>query len=137
MCCDGTLFARARITADEVEGAADLGMSVLDPDQNGNLSFRQPCHLLRGTACSVYEDWRPDICSGYTCRVLDSYLDGTRSLEESKRLIAQVRQAAADAASAQPRVMDVASAAAHDLLAVATFEALKVRLFKNATDADG
>jgi hypothetical protein len=90
MCCDGTLFANARLTKTETRFAASLGLSVTSLD-DGDDAFVMPCHHFRGGCCSLYQQERPQVCGGYRCAMLPAYENGTLTLDECTDLIDVVR----------------------------------------------
>ena len=95
MCCDGTLFDRVRVRADEEERIAALGL-VIAP-RGEKRYFEQPCPRLEGGCCTIYAD-RPFSCARYRCRLLVA-LDGGEvalpealaKVTEAKRLIEATR----------------------------------------------
>lgn len=95
LCCDGTLFDRVRVRADEEERIAALGL-VIAP-RGEKRYFEQPCPRLEGGCCTIYAD-RPKSCTRYRCRLLLA-LDGGEvalpealaKVTEAKRLIEATR----------------------------------------------
>jgi Fe-S-cluster containining protein len=87
MCCDGSLFGRARLEPDEVESARRLRLRVVG---NGG-SFEQRCSALAFGACTIYEE-RPATCRRFVCRLherlrveggaLEPYLERVRRVRE-------------------------------------------------------
>ena len=70
LCCDGTLFARARLVWSEAERLPLLGLPVLVQD-DGSLFLTQPCQALDGARCRIYAD-RPRTCREYACDLADA-----------------------------------------------------------------
>lgn len=67
LCCDGSLFWAVELEAGEaVPGGADA---------KGRLP--QPCSFHDGGACAIYAA-RPGQCRAFTCRVLQTVLEGGR-----------------------------------------------------------
>jgi Fe-S-cluster containining protein len=64
MCCDGSLFGRARLDPDEIAGAKKNRLQIVA----GGGSFDQPCTALVAGACTIYEE-RPRACRGFVCRL--------------------------------------------------------------------
>jgi Fe-S-cluster containining protein len=91
MCCDGSLFGRARLTSSEVDLARRLHLPVV---ANGR-SFALPCPALvtRGAdrQCEVYAD-RPEACRQFVCALYARHERTGRSLDEG---LAVVRRAKA------------------------------------------
>lgn len=69
MCCDGTLFQRALLKPEEVEGAKKLGLRVIQEK-----GFEQPCPKLEARSCGVY-DQRPSVCRSFICRLYARHRD--------------------------------------------------------------
>ena len=83
-CCDGTLFSKVPLEPGEAVPFAAVGASLGDPH------FAQPCPVLRGTACCVYEA-RPKTCRKFRCAALEGLEGGRSTLEESRAALAEVR----------------------------------------------
>ena len=65
MCCDGTLFTKARIKNSEDELLAkSLGLNIFSTSDS-KIFFEQPCQLFNKT-CTSYEN-RPHVCSKFIC----------------------------------------------------------------------
>lgn len=64
MCCDASLFGRARLDADEVTTAKKNRLRIVD----GRGSFEQPCSALVNGGCTIYDE-RPRACRGFVCRL--------------------------------------------------------------------
>jgi len=72
----------------EVEGVAALGLEVVRREQG--LGFRQPCPMLRGPLCGVYEG-RPPACRRFRCTLLERYEAGEVGFAEAKEKIGQAK----------------------------------------------
>lgn len=90
--------------------------------------LEQGCACFLDGKCSVYTTWRPARCGSYTCRVLDSYLDGSRSLAQCLQIIDEMRGLAAERAASGPQV-DVEAPAGADGLAHALFAVVRRKHF--------
>lgn len=86
MCCDGTLFQRALLKPEEVEGAKRLGLRVIQ-----NKGFEQPCTKLESRSCTVYEH-RPSVCRSFSCRLYARHRDEAGPLEPRLARVARVRE---------------------------------------------
>lgn len=64
MCCDGTLFGRARLEPEEVALAKKNRLQIVANEG----SFDQPCSALADGRCTVYEE-RPQACRKFVCRL--------------------------------------------------------------------
>jgi hypothetical protein len=70
------------------EGLAELGMKVeRRPDY---LVFLQPCTMLEGTRCTIYEQ-RPGVCAGYRCTLLKRFDAGEIAIGDALLLVEQAR----------------------------------------------
>src|SRR5215210_5780809 len=67
MCCDGTLYSRVKITADELSVLSDDGFSFFSLDEEE--FFRQPCPKVSCGSCTIYRT-RPRTCRTYRCALL-------------------------------------------------------------------
>ena len=85
MCCDGTLFDRAKIKGEEDEHLVGrLGLDVFS-HADGKRYFRQPCPLFTG-CCSVYQT-KPYVCNTFFCEPLKKVQKGEMSFEKAEKLI--------------------------------------------------
>ena len=83
LCCTGDWFERANLYEDEIDATRALGLTV-DIAADGP-TFRLPCHLHVGGACSIYGSWRPNVCGAFTCGVIDAYVAGTLPFDDALR----------------------------------------------------
>ncbi|HEX3770515.1 MAG TPA: YkgJ family cysteine cluster protein [Polyangiaceae bacterium] len=89
LCCDGSLFGRARLDPDEVEGARRRGLRVVA----SGASFEQPCAALVASppfACSIYAD-RPRACGRFTCKLYERHRREGGPLEARLAAVTRVR----------------------------------------------
>lgn len=91
-CCSGVLYDQAPVEKDEADFARSIGFDIeLRPGpERGRQKFRQPCPHLCGTACSIYRQRRPKICSRFFCELAAKFGRGDISQAES---LDKVRQA--------------------------------------------
>jgi hypothetical protein len=69
MCCDGTLFTKAKIKNSEDELLAkSLGLTTFSTSDS-KIFFKQPCQLFNKT-CTIYDKPRPNVCSKFICEPL-------------------------------------------------------------------
>lgn len=106
LCCDGTLYARAKMEPFERERMEQLG---LKPGDTEPPFFPLPCPRLSGTCCTIYER-RFTICRSFRCTLLSKYLANEVTLEEAqgrvataKNLLAKITEVNAAAATVLPR----------------------------------
>lgn len=87
MCCDGTVYNDARLDEREVADAAAADFRTCNPASTAN-AFELPCHYLDGKACTIYDKWRPKVCSTYFCDLQDRAAAGDCTEAEALELIA-------------------------------------------------
>ena len=86
MCCDGTLFNRAKIKdAEDERLAKSLGFTTFS-DADDKFSFQLPCHLFKG-CCTVYDQVRPNICGSFFCEPLKKAQKDEITFEKAEKLI--------------------------------------------------
>ena len=96
-CCSSLLYDSARLDDDEVDFARTAGFeTVVDPNSDRK-RFAQPCPHLKGTACSIYQQRRPHICSSFFCELAAKFTKGdigqSEALEkvhEAQRLMKRI-----------------------------------------------
>lgn len=91
LCCDGYLHSYAVLREAELEPATALGLPVLT---DGRCGFSLPCPKLVDRCCSIYER-RPQVCSGYKCRLLNNLNAGKVSLDVALATVSTARAMAA------------------------------------------
>ncbi len=81
MCCDGTIFATAKLNKGEKE---NLPPEIAQNYQNidGHESFRLPCPAFKGK-CTIYNKQKADICGRFRCDVLKDFSDHRISLDQA------------------------------------------------------
>jgi len=83
LCCDGTLFKRVPIFAEDAP--ANLKhVGGVGEDGGG---FSLPCRALRNSICTVYSR-RPHACVKYKCKLLVKLAHGAFSFVEAAKIIA-------------------------------------------------
>jgi uncharacterized protein len=95
MCCDGTLFGRVEMSAEE---AARLGKRVATAE--GQLV--QPCRALEGLKCCVYAD-RPGVCRKFKCNVLLALESGEMPQWQAQAKVKHARLLEAELAKVLPK----------------------------------
>jgi hypothetical protein len=86
LCCDGSLFARARLTADDLNEHLAKA-EILALHEADKIFFHLPCHHLENRHCNIYHMWRPDICSRFKCKVLRRLVNGEISFEQGMEIV--------------------------------------------------
>jgi Fe-S-cluster containining protein len=134
LCCDGSLFGRARLEPAEVETARSKRLRVLD-DGRG---FEQPCPALVAIlaggrrTCSIYDE-RPLACRSFKCRLYDRHRREGGPIESRLAAVRRVRElvASLEASGLTPADFDVERSAGFGspgVLAEQMFAELKLRL---------
>jgi len=100
LCCDGSLFERARLHPGEEELALSLSLTVLDAGSN-NPGFRLPCPLF-SDCCTIYNQQRPKICNAFRCKQLLRQ-DRGQPLHEGLAKISRARAMQAELAALLPK----------------------------------
>jgi Fe-S-cluster containining protein len=94
LCCDGTLFGRVDLGAEEVAGARGRRLRIVP----GGRSFEQPCSALDVAgrhpggrrSCTIYEE-RPLSCRRFVCRLYEKYRCEGGSIEEALSVVRRAR----------------------------------------------
>ena len=107
LCCLGVIHQAAVLDEDEIEGARQLGLPVLDREKPG---FALPCPRLVERCCTIYEQ-RPRVCGRYKCQLLQDVEGGKVAVEEALDTIGTAHEALARAMTALPEGMSFATAA--------------------------
>ncbi len=69
LCCDGTLFERGRIFADDDLARLEADGFILIATARGT-GFAQPCPHHQNGLCAVYHQGRPQVCHTFRCALL-------------------------------------------------------------------
>jgi uncharacterized protein len=86
MCCDGTLFSRAKIWNDEDEQLAkSLDLDVFTHTDEVKY-FKLPCHHFK-SCCTIYDQPRPITCSKFFCVPLKKCNAGELTFEKANEII--------------------------------------------------
>jgi hypothetical protein len=90
LCCDGSLFGRARLASTEVASARRLRLPVVASET----AFALPCPALatRGESrhCTVYED-RPEACRQFVCELHARREEGRVSQADALAVVRRAR----------------------------------------------
>jgi hypothetical protein len=89
MCCDATMFAKARIDETEKDKVASYGLTIVEV--NGQFSFEQPCRYFCNNKCSIYLQRPAVICSSFKCELLKKLNKDDISLEAALEKVTMVR----------------------------------------------
>lgn len=86
MCCDGTLFTKAKVKNSEDELLAkSLGLTTFSTS-NSKIYFEQPCQLFNKT-CTIYDKPRPNCCSKFICEPLQMVLSNEITFDDAEQQI--------------------------------------------------
>ena len=88
LCCLGVVHSHAALGTDELDLARELGLRV-DVFEDG-VGFHLPCPQYQADRCATYQR-RPRTCAEYQCELLQRFLAGEVSQEESVSLITQAK----------------------------------------------
>lgn len=100
LCCDGTLFARARVRPQVADATSALGFEVTM--QGEHLAFSLPCDRLDGMCCTIYET-RPEVCRTFRCKLLLQLDKGEVTLTEARATVATAKTVLAHVVAIEPR----------------------------------
>jgi Fe-S-cluster containining protein len=89
MCCDGTLFGRARLASGEEARIAAAGMEILDDADK--TYFRLPCSFFGCDRCTIYED-RFEVCRTFTCALYRRQQANEVTPGEARAMVAKALQ---------------------------------------------
>ena len=107
LCCDGSIFGKARLRPDELELSVAAGLERVDDD--GQAFFRLGCSCLDRTACRIYEK-RPETCRTFRCALLNRLDTGDVDFMTAKTMVAEARRLADRADELNDRVENRADA---------------------------
>jgi hypothetical protein len=88
LCCVGVVHSHAALDMNELDLARELGLRV--DEFNDGVGFHLPCPQYQGDHCATYQR-RPRACVDYECELLQRFLAGQVTYEDSLSLVAQVK----------------------------------------------
>lgn len=100
LCCNGAIFGEVPVRPDESGAMRGLGFDLIQRD--GADWFAQPCAMLRGRRCAIYEA-RPGTCRSYRCGVLAAQDRGEIDEGEAR---GRIKQAKALIAALEPHLRE-------------------------------
>ncbi len=102
LCCNGSIFARVPVTADE---RARLPEGPQFFERDGKLRMALPCPKLGANGmCGCY-DVRPQTCSDYNCKLSKATNAGDIAGDMALEIVAEIKQAQARALSLAAQAM--------------------------------
>jgi hypothetical protein len=84
LCCNGTLYARAKVTPGEEPVLLEHGLTLTT--EADRTYFQLPCHHESCGRCTIYEH-RFDICRSFRCALLRRYQAGEIELAEARATV--------------------------------------------------
>lgn len=99
MCCDGTLYGRARVSPGEEPRIASAGLELLEGEEK--TYFRLPCHHFGCGQCTIYED-RFDVCRTFTCALYRRQEGNEISPEKARSVVNEALELRDKVISAYP-----------------------------------
>lgn len=90
ICCDGTLFSRVTLGADEMAKIGAKGIP-LEQYRDKKTIFKQPCPRLADNCCTIYAD-RPRVCRSYYCKLQRDVMNGTTKVADAEKIVAAVKK---------------------------------------------
>lgn len=94
MCCNGVIFARLRLHADDDANRLRELLPLRKVRKNGADScyqFAQPCKALVDGKCSIYSE-RPRYCREFECVLLQELTQGKVTREKALKTIRKVKK---------------------------------------------
>jgi len=89
MCCNGTLYGRAKVADGEEPKVLDHGLELIE--DGGKSYFRLPCQYESCGRCTIYET-RFAVCRTFSCALLRRVRSGEASLEEGRQHVAKAQE---------------------------------------------
>ncbi|MEP5938890.1 MAG: YkgJ family cysteine cluster protein [Erythrobacter sp.] len=110
LCCSGAVFSHAKLSEADKDVLAQSGVSAGDGTYTED-RLHLPCRLLQGTACSIYDRGRPQVCGEYLCKLARELDAGEISLAEAKQVTTKARELLDDASSGLPAGTNISTGA--------------------------
>lgn len=99
MCCNGTLYGRAKVAVGEERKVLDHGLELLSDE--GKSYFRLPCQYESCGRCTIYET-RFEVCRTFSCALLRHVRSGETTLEEGQQHVATAQELLRKVVDADP-----------------------------------
>lgn len=100
LCCDGTIFSKARAEPEEEERLTAAGLEYFQDSEN--TWFRHPCRFSKDGLCTIYDQQRFTVCGAYRCNLLKSYQRGETSREDALETVQRALALRAAVAEEEP-----------------------------------
>jgi len=102
LCCNGTLYGRAKVAPGEEGRILEHGLKLTSFEDKPY--FRLPCKYESCGQCTIYET-RFEICRSFRCALLRSFDAGEITIEEARTKVAIALDLRAKIASADPEAV--------------------------------
>ena len=89
-CCDGTIFSKASLQTGE-RGNLPEKIEENYLVKEGKEYFRLPCQYF-DKLCTIYDQKKPDFCSGYRCQLLIDYSKKVISKNDAMDIITKAME---------------------------------------------
>lgn len=103
MCCDGTLYSRAKVADGEEGRITEKGLQLTS--FNDKTYFQLPCAYLSCARCTIYEA-RFVVCRTFECALLRRFNAGEVEMDEALKLVATAKDLRAAVVSTDPLAHD-------------------------------
>lgn len=90
LCCDGTLFRRAKLGPGERLHVPEKIAGTLFTENEVDY-FRLPCWYF-DERCTIYNESRPPVCGSFRCLLLKEMTEGKITLGQALDVVAEARQ---------------------------------------------
>ena len=85
LCCDGSLFNRARVHKNEPLFSEYL----FTMEEGDNRGFNLPCSYLQNKCCSIYDERPYRICESFKCKLIKAFQAEMITFVEAARKISE------------------------------------------------
>lgn len=99
LCCNGTLYTRARVAPGEEVRIAGYGLTLKEYEDK--LYFKLPCKYLDCSRCTIYEE-RFEICRSFECNLLRRFKANDIGLDEALKTVATAKELLAKVMATDP-----------------------------------
>lgn len=89
MCCNGTLYGRAKVASGEERRIVDAGLELVTGEEKNY--FRLPCRFESCGQCTIYET-RFAVCRSFQCALLKRVEAGEIDLDSASSIVAKAQE---------------------------------------------
>lgn len=126
LCCDGSWYRHAVLVDAELERTEAAGFEVVSRD--GESFMTLPCPKFCGGKCSIYEQWRPNVCSRYRCGLLKRHQSGSVSKDEALKVVQEAKKLFGELREIAPDMKGLLGSEAQEMLEARALSAGKLGL---------